>query len=170
MNETDDSPAAKKSLLEFLRLMEDGLLVGLFALLVGTAVIQILLRNLLGGGIVWGEILVRLLVLWIGLVGAMVASRKGKHISIDLLNRYLPPRAKEVSTAGVELFTALVCAIAAFYSLRFVLSEFEYGSPAFAQVPAWVCESIIPIAFTVIALRHFLSFLINIGNLVKPTS
>ena len=153
-----------------LRWLEDGLLVGLFVLMVGTAVSQILMRNLLGGGIVWGEILVRILVLWIGLVGAMVASRKGKHISIDVLNRYLPPRAKGIAKAGVELFTALVCAIAAFYSLRFVLVDFDEGGLAFAQVPVWLCESVIPVAFSVIALRHFLSFLINIGHLVKPTS
>ena len=153
-----------------LRWLEDGLLVGLFVLMVGTAVSQILMRNLLGGGIVWGEILVRILVLWIGLVGAMVASRKGKHISIDVLNRYLPPRAKGIAKVGVELFTALVCAIAAFYSLRFVLVDFDEGGLAFAQVPVWLCESVIPVAFSVIALRHFLSFLINIGHLVKPTS
>jgi TRAP-type C4-dicarboxylate transport system permease small subunit len=169
MNKTGDR-AAVDSLVGFLRLLEDGLLVGLFTLMVGMAVTQIVLRNLMGGGIVWGEILVRVLVLWIGLVGAMVASRKGKHISIDVVNRYLPPRAKEIARALVELFTALICAIAAFYSLRFVLADFEDGGLAFALVPVWLCESVIPVAFSVIALRHFLSFLINIRNLVKPTS
>jgi TRAP-type C4-dicarboxylate transport system permease small subunit len=169
MNKTGDRAVANR-LVGILHLLEDGLLVGLFALMVGMAVTQILLRNLLGGGIVWGEVLVRILVLWIGLVGAMVASRKGKHISIDVVNRYLPPRAKGIAKAVVELFTALVCAIAAFYSLRLVLADFEDGGLAFAQVPVWLCESVIPMAFTVIALRHFLSFLINIGNLVKPTS
>ena len=167
MNETGNRET-DNNLLGFLRLLEDGLLVGLFALLVGVTVTQILLRNLLGGGIVWGEILVRILVLWIGLVGAMVASRKGKHISIDLVNRYLPAQAKEIVAALVELFTALVCALAAFYSVRFVLAEVSDGGLAFAQVPVWVCESVIPVAFTVIALRHFWSFLINLGNLMKP--
>lgn len=169
MNKTGDRAVVNR-FAGLLRWLEDGLLVGLFVLMVGTAVSQILMRNLLGGGIVWGEILVRILVLWIGLVGAMVASRKGKHISIDVLNRYLPPRAKGIAKAGVELFTALVCAIAAFYSLRFVLVDFDDGGRAFAQVPVWLCESVIPVAFSVIALRHFLSFLINIGHLVKPTS
>ena len=169
MNKTGDRAVVNR-FAGLLRWLEDGLLVGLFVLMVGTAVSQILMRNLLGGGIVWGEILVRILVLWIGLVGAMVASRKGKHISIDVLNRYLPPRAKGIAKAGVELFTALVCAIAAFYSLRFVLVDFDEGGLAFAQVPVWLCESVIPVAFSVIALRHFLSFLINIGHLVKPTS
>ena len=169
MSETDNKET-DYSLLGFLRLLEDGLLVGLFALLVGVTVTQILLRNLLGGGIVWGEILVRILVLWIGLVGAMVASRRGKHIRIDLVNRYLPPQTKGIAVALVELFTALVCALAAFYSLRFVLAEISDGGFAFAHVPIWLCESVIPVAFTVIALRHFWSFLINIGNLMKPAS
>ena len=134
--------------------VEDTILVGLLLTMIGMAVTQIFLRNLFEAGIVWSDVLVRILVLWVGLVGAMVASRKGNHITIDILDRYLPTRYKTVADFVVELFTALICTIVAYYSLLFVQMEFADGGMAFAQVPTWLCEGIIPLAFLVIALRY----------------
>ena len=136
--------------------IEDAILVGLLLLMIGLAVAQIFLRNLFEAGIVWSEVLVRVLVLWVGLVGAMVASRQGHHINIDVLDRYLPQRAKPAIAVVVQLFTAMICTVIAYYSLRFVQVEYGDGGIMFARVPAWVCESIIPFAFVVIAVRYFI--------------
>ena len=136
--------------------VEDTILISLLTLMISMAVAQIVLRNLFGSGIVWGDVLVRILVLWIGLVGAMAASRKGNHICIDVITRYLPERVSHVTDGVVNLFTSVICAIVTWHSFQFVRMEFEYGGNAFAQVPTWICESIIPFAFAVIALRYFI--------------
>ena len=147
--------------------VEDAVLVGLLLLMIGMAVTQIFLRNLFGAGIVWSDVMLRILVLWVGLIGAMVASRQDNHIAIDLLDRYLPERAKVYTGFVVRLFTALICMIVAYYSLLFVQMEFAYGDIAFARVPTWLCEAIIPFAFTVIALRYFLLSFVNLKKIVK---
>ena len=150
--------------------VEDAILVGLLLLMIGMSVTQIFLRNLFEAGIVWSDVLVRILVLWVGLVGAMVASRQGNHITIDILDRYLPARAKKVADFVVELFTALICTVVAYYSLVFVQMEFVDGGMAFAQVPTWLCEAIIPFAFTVIALRYFILSIISFKKIVESRS
>ena len=147
--------------------VEDSILVGLLLLMITLAVLQIFLRNLFDSGIVWSDVLVRILVLWVGLVGAMVASRQGNHINIDIMERFLPERAKIVVNFIVELFTAFICAIVAYYSLQFVQMEFADGGMAFARVPVWLCEAIIPFAFVVIAIRYILLSIINLKRIVK---
>jgi TRAP-type C4-dicarboxylate transport system permease small subunit len=147
--------------------LEDAILVGLLLLMIGMAVTQIFLRNLFETGIVWSDVMVRILVLWVGLIGAMVASRQDNHISIDILDRYMPERAKVYTSFVIKLFTAWICAIVAYYSLLFVKMEFADGGIAFAQVPTWLCEAIIPFAFTVIALRYFLLSFMNLKKIVK---
>jgi len=147
--------------------VEDSILVGLLLLMITMAVLQIFLRNLFDTGIVWSDVLVRILVLWVGLLGAMVASRQGNHINIDILDRFLPERAKVVVSFVVEVFTAFICAIVAYYSLQFVQMEFADGGMAFAKVPVWLCEAIIPFAFLVIAIRYVLLSIINLKKIVK---
>lgn len=162
-----DSESALQRFRAMLCLVEDGILVGLLLLMIGLAVTQILLRNLFEGGIIWSDVLVRTLVLWVGLVGAMVASRQGNHINIDILERYLPSKAKIIVHFIVELFTALICSVVAYFSLRFVRMEYFDGGMAFARVPAWVCESIIPFAFAVIALRYCILSFSNFKKIFK---
>lgn len=147
--------------------VEDSILVGLLLLMITLAVLQIFLRNLFETGIVWSDVLVRILVLWVGLAGAMVASRQGNHINIDILDRFLPERAKVVVSFVVEVFTAFICTIVAYYSLQFVQMEFADGGMAFAKVPVWLCEAIIPFAFGVIAIRYVLLSIINLKKIVK---
>ncbi|MDY6790993.1 MAG: TRAP transporter small permease [Thermodesulfobacteriota bacterium] len=154
----------------FLYRVENGILVVLLLSMLLMAVLQILMRNLFESGIVWGDILVRVLVLWVGLVGAMVASRHGNHININILSRYLPERAGSIVKSACEFFTAAVCSVAAFYTLRFVKIEFAEGGMAFAQMPIWVCEAIIPVAFIVISLRYLILSIITFSKIIKSTS
>ncbi|MDM8522490.1 TRAP transporter small permease [Desulfococcaceae bacterium HSG8] len=142
--------------IRFIYRMEDSILVVLFMLMMCLTLAQIFLRNFFESGIIWGDVLVRILVLWIGLAGAMVASRQDRHINIDIITRYLPKRARKVAGSMVALFTAGICAVAAHYSFQFVQMEFEDGGKAYAQVPTWVCEAIIPFAFIVISLRYLI--------------
>lgn len=143
-----------KTLAFILHLLEDSLLIGVLAAMLLLAVFQILMRNFMDCGIVWGDAAVRILLLWVGLTGAMVAGRNQRHISIDIVTRYLPERWKRIVNAGVALATGLVCGIAAWHAAHFVQMEFAGGAVAFGQVPVWACGAIIPVCFGVLTLRY----------------
>ena len=159
-------PASQRHPLHSLLLrIEDSVLVALLMIIVGMAVVQIILRNLFGGGIIWGDIMVRILVLWIAMTGAMIASRRGDHINIDVLTRYLPPKARRFVTGIIAMVTAGICSVTAYYSVSFVNGEFTYGGKAFASVPVWVCAVIIPLGFAIIGLRYLIIGFQNIRQM-----
>jgi TRAP-type C4-dicarboxylate transport system permease small subunit len=134
--------------------LEDGVLALLIGALVGLASLQIALRALFDTGLVWIDPTLRVLVLWLGLLGAMAASRDGRHISVDALSRLLPERLRAGAAVVTCAFAAGICGLVAWHALRFVRSEMEYGTAAFSGVPAWALEAILPYAFAVIALRY----------------
>jgi TRAP-type C4-dicarboxylate transport system permease small subunit len=151
-----------KGVAAFLNRIEDAILVSLLTAMLVLASVQILARNFFQAGIIWGDILVRVMVLWVGLVGAMVAARRNQHISIDVVSRLLPPRMKKAVNAVLNLFATVVCGIVAFYSLRLVRLEHLDGAVVFGAVPTWTLESIIPISFGVMALRYFVLMLTEV--------
>ena len=151
-------------------MLEDSILVSLVVVMILMAVAQIIMRNFFDYGLVWADSFVRILVLWIGLVGAMVASREGRHINIDVISRFLPARIKAFSGAVVELATAVICGLLVYYSLTFLKMEFDYGEQAFAAVPAWVCQTIIPVGFLIIGFRYLANSIINFSKLRSPRS
>lgn len=126
------------------------------------AVAQIMLRNIWGIGIVWADISVRILVLWLGLVGAMTAARKGDHIKIDLITKYLKSRLTPIVAALTDFFTALVCGIVLFYSIKFIRLEYIDGMMAFGRIPVWFCQTIIPFSFLIMTFRYFVRAVLNL--------
>ena len=97
-----------------------------------------------------------MLVLWLGLLGALAATRERHHINIDVISRLLPARWKAAADAVTSLFAGSVSATVAYHATRFVASEFRFGSVAFAGIPAWALEAVVPFAFGLIALRFLL--------------
>ncbi len=98
-------------------------------------------------------------MLWVGVVGALVATRKDHHINIDILSRFLPESWHRWTRTITQLFTAGVCALLAYHGGRLTLMDMESGTIAFGNVPTWVCELIIPVGFALIALRSLLGAL-----------
>lgn len=139
--------------------VEDGLLVALLGVMIALAGGQIFLRNVFDSGLGWGDPLLRVMVLWVGLLGALAATRDDNHITIDVLSRFLPERSKSLARVVTDLFSAVVCGLIAYHSGRFVAMEFEDGAIAFAAVPAWVCEAVIPLGFGLMAVRFATMFL-----------
>ena len=144
--------------------VETGMLVTLLFTMIGVAVIQIIMRNFFSSGIIWADSFVRISVLWMALIGAMVASRSGKHIAIDLVLQMCNKKTLTVIKRITDMFTALVCFIVMYYSFKFVMVEYEDGGMAFESVPNWLCESIIPFAFLIIGLRYFFSAVFNLRH------
>lgn len=144
--------------------LEDIFLVGFLVLVMVLACLQILLRNFFDTGIIWGDSFLRIAVLWIGMLGAMYASRDDRHISIDIGMRFLPAHIKPYAQALVFIFTTIICIIVSWYSLQLVLLELEDGQYGFARVPVWLCEAIIPFAFLVIAIRYSIAALLTLHN------
>ena len=120
------------------------------------AVAQIVARNAGIGGMTFSDELLRLLVLWIAMIGAVAASRDDHHVRIDILSRFLPRRLRLSMRVLVDLFTCAVCAIVAWYSWSFVASTREYEDLAFGTLPLWWFQSVLPIGFGLISYRYAL--------------
>lgn len=144
-------------LLAVVTALEDWLLAGMLLAMVILGSLQIVLRNFFESGIAWGDPLLRVMVLWVGLLGAMAATRDDRHIRIDILTRYLPEKWQGWNQVVIQLFTAAVCALVAWHGLRFVQFEREDGMTSFADIPSWWLESIIPVGFALIAVRSLLT-------------
>jgi TRAP-type C4-dicarboxylate transport system permease small subunit len=148
--------AAIDNALAFLRRLEDGILVSLLILMIGMAAGQVVLRNFFDSGLYWSDSLVRVAVLWVALVGAMVASRDDSHIRIDLVSRLVSPAYKHWVERLTRLFTFIVLCLFTWGSGNFVYYEYVDEAIAFGDVPAWMLEVIMPVGSGVMAVRYLL--------------
>ena len=139
------------------RLGETVLLL-LVAAMIILACVQIVLRDVWGGGLSWVDPLLRVMVLWAGLLGAVVATKMDKHISIDLASHLLPKTIFRWLRVLRYLFATGVCLVLTWVAADFVLQEAGQGNgQEMAGLSSWQLNLVFPIAFGGIALRFLIS-------------
>lgn len=139
------------------RRIEDGVLATAVLVMVLLAGLQIVLRTGFDEGLIWIEPALRALVLWIGMLGAVTASRTGQHIRIDLLTRLVSRVWRQRLQMVAYGFTVAVCLLVGWHAARFVRLELQYPTEAFAGVPTWAVALALPVAFGLIAVRYALA-------------
>jgi TRAP-type C4-dicarboxylate transport system permease small subunit len=139
-----------------LQRLEDALLALLVLLLVALAGAQIVLRDVFATGLSFAEPLMRGLVLWTGMLGALNAVREDRHIALDVLQRFLSPVAQRWARAITLGFTAVICAAMCWYSFALVRLDLGPRGAGAAALPAWWGEVILPFGFGLMALRFAL--------------
>jgi len=136
-----------------LTLLEDGIASLALAAMVVLPLAEILVRRLFGVGIPGSGPFVQHLTLWIGFLGAAIAAREGKLLSLAT-GTFIPPgRARDGATTFASAVAACMATILAWGAVQLVLSERETGSIIAAGVPTWVGQLALPIGFALIALR-----------------
>ncbi len=135
------------------RRIEDGLAAAAILVMAVLPVLEMLLRGIFKTGIPGSSAIVQNLTLWVGFIGAMIASREKKHLSLAAGVDWMNPRAKRIVTTATAAISAGVAAGLAWASFQFVRSETEATARIAGWLPIWIAESILPAAFAVIALR-----------------
>jgi TRAP-type C4-dicarboxylate transport system permease small subunit len=150
----------------FLNKIEGALLIGLLSVMMVLAFLQVVLRNLFATGIIWADVLLRHLLLWVGFLGAALATSQERHINIDALRKFLPPRLRCVIELLTDLFAAAVCLLLLKASWVFVQSEIADQRTFFANIPSWYLQSIIPVGFGLLAAHFVIRAILRVQSLL----
>lgn len=149
---------------------EEAFLCLLLLLMIILACLQIFLRIFFASGILWLDPLLRYMVIWAGLLGAAVATKRSKHISIDIISHLLPPQFLPGLHCLLNLFSTLVCSVLTYAAIIFVHDEALYGGPGILALPSWCLNLAFPVAFGIMACRFFYLACKDVGELMHRRS
>ncbi|MDY6038609.1 MAG: TRAP transporter small permease [Eubacterium sp.] len=113
----------KKSFFDILNHIENICLVALFAVMVATIFLQIIMRFVFNNSLVWSEELGKFIFVWISWLGISIGERKNEHIKITLITDKLSDKWKKI--IEVIAYTVLlgILAVTFFYAVELV--EFQ---------------------------------------------
>ena len=141
-----------KRILRLLETAENVAMALLAMALIFGAALQVGLR-LFDYGVIWLDPVLRALVMWIAMLGALAAARHDKHINLDALTRQLSGMSLRAARIGTFLFAAGISVVLANASMGLVELDRESGTMLTEHIPAWWSEIILPVGFLLMALR-----------------
>jgi TRAP-type C4-dicarboxylate transport system permease small subunit len=129
---------------------------------------QVILRLVFHIGFVWADDLLRHLVLWVGFIGASIATKKNKHINIDIFSRTLPLRAKPFVEFIILIFSAVIAFFLFLAGVNFTKMEREFMEMSVTlKIPLWILMLIIPIGFMAMSIRFFVNGIFKLWEGVR---
>ncbi|MBN1295280.1 TRAP transporter small permease [bacterium] len=125
----------------------------LLGLLIVLSVAQVTGRLLFHSGLAEADPLIYYMVLWLGLSGAVIATRENEHITIDIISRFVSGRPLGVIRALTHAFAAGICLYLTWIGIRFLQDEIRYDDTMIMGIPLWLFQLIIPVSFGMMGIR-----------------
>ncbi len=116
-------------------------------------VLEMVLRGLFSLGVPGSVGYVQNLTLWVGFLGAIIASRERRHLNLSTAKLVLPAGLNRIAGAATALVSVAVGAGLFWASLEFVLIEMADPVRLGGWLPLWCVEAVLPLSFLVITLR-----------------
>ena len=137
----------------FLGKVETGALCLIIAMMLGLAILKIVMRYIFSASLLWSDIMLQHLTLWLCFFGAALATCERRHISIDVLSRILPGKVTRWTNLAVDCAALVVVGILAYYGFLFLGDEQSSEAVLIGSVPLWWAKTIIPYGFVLIGIH-----------------
>lgn len=152
------------------RRIDDGL-AALERLLLAWAIIvmaintigNVFMRLAYSSSLFFTEELNQFLIVLVTFVGASAAARQGRHIRMSALTDLIPPKYRRLVFAFIQVVTAAVLALLAWYAIQYILRIQVLGrvTPAL-QLPVWMTLLWLPFGLGLTALQFLVAAFVNL--------
>lgn len=150
---TGTNSSAPVRLRAWLGIGENSLLAGALAAIVLLPLAEAVLRKTLNAGITSSASLVQHLTLVASMIGAAVAARDGRLLTLFDVSALFGAHAQRIGHFASRTLAAAVCGLLCIASLQLVAAERAAGNVLAYQIPVWAAQSVLPAGFALIALH-----------------
>ncbi len=116
-------------------------------------VLQIIVRKLFGISIPGALPIVQHLTLWAAFLGALLATREGKQLSLSTAELLPEGRARAIAKLFTHTVSSAVTALLAYASLELVKADAQGEAKLVGSIPEWASEVVMPVALILMSLR-----------------
>jgi len=141
---------------EYISRSENVLTIGVFSILTIFPAVEIFTRLLGRPGIPASPILVQHMTLWIGFIGAVLATRQNKLLSLTRDPLFSPDAVFSNGRWIAKNISFVIIGALFWGSLTLVMIEYEYPIQISPGIYRWVIQLIMPVGFLLIAFQIFL--------------
>lgn len=122
------------------------------------AIVNVLSRNILGESLSFAEEVMQILLVLVTFVGIGYGVRHARHIRMSALYDQLRGRVRKAALVTIDLGTAALLVVLAWYGVDYVWSVYQTGnvSPAL-RLPLYLVYLWVPVGFLLGALQYVLT-------------
>lgn len=148
--------------MKLLKRLDEWLIAILLAAMTLLTFTQVVMRYVFNSGFTWAQELTTILFAFMIFIGISYGVRVGAHIGVDALIKLFTPKVRRIVSLVAVLLCLVYAGMVIYGSFIYVMKMKKIGIELEdLPVQMWLVRAILPIGFTLLALR-FLPVLVNL--------
>lgn len=127
---------------------------------------HIIFRYVLNNSLTWSEELLKIMLVWFGMMSVAVLAARREHVAIVVFKEHMPEKVQSFLTKLTQLIIVGICILMVIIGIQYCMKAGFRLTPALRIPYAWAYAAI-PVAFvpvTLFELRNFISDFTGKGN------
>lgn len=122
---------------------------------------HIFARYILNSSLTWSEELLKILLVWFGLLSVSVLAARREHVSIVVFKNRMPKKISAFLSKLTQLITVLVCLVVIYVGIQYMIAAGYRPTPAL-RLPYGYAYAAIPVSFFFVMIFEFRNLLADI--------
>lgn len=131
-------------------------LLGMVAILMA----HIICRYVLNNSLTWSEELLKILLVWFGMLSVSILAVRREHVSIVVFKEHMPKKVANTLSKITQLLTVLICLVVIYVGIQYVISAGYRPTPAL-RLPYGYAYAAIPVSFFFVTIFEFRNLLVD---------
>ena len=115
--------------------------------MVGVLMAHIIFRYVLNNSLTWSEELLKILLVWFGMMSVAILAVRREHVSIVIFKEHMPKKMSAALTKLTQIITVVICLIVIYVGIQYVLAAGHRPTPALR----------LPYGYAYASIRYLLS-------------
>lgn len=125
---------------------------------------HIFCRYVLNNSLTWSEELLKIMLVWFGMLSVTILAARREHVSIVVFKNKMPEKVSAFFGIFTQVITFLICLVIIAVGIRYVITAGYRPTPAL-RLPYSYAYAAIPVSFFFISLYEFRNMLVEFrGN------
>jgi C4-dicarboxylate transporter, DctM subunit len=102
----------------------------------------------------WATKLALFLMIWVGFIGASLATKERMHLTIDISSKVLSPKGAKIAAFFSQAISAGFCFYLASLAYEYTAESYAYGDrEGVFPIPLWTVQLIVPVTLVIMGIR-----------------
>ncbi len=137
------------------------LLIVLLTAMVGILMAHIVFRYVLNNSLTWSEELLKILLVWFGMLSVAVLAARREHVAIVVFKNLMPKKLSAFWTKFTQGLTVIACILLIVLGFTYCQTAGFRLTPAL-RIPYLYAYLAIPVGFIFVALFELRNFLVDV--------
>lgn len=132
-------------------------LLGMVAILIA----HIFCRYILNNSLTWSEELLKILLVWFGMLSVSLLAIRREHVAIVVFKEHMPKKVSAVLSKVTQVLTLVICVVVIYVGVRYVMEAGYRPTPAL-RLPYGYAYAAIPVSFFFVTIYEFRNLLVDL--------